>query len=68
MKFRVYRCVFVVCSIYFKKFFKKFEVDSFLVIEIDFFRFDIFEEVLNYMYTVKIFVKKEDVNLMMLSG
>ncbi|KAF3825532.1 hypothetical protein GH733_005514 [Mirounga leonina] len=36
--------------------------------EIDFLRSDIFEEVLNYTYTAKISVKKEDVNLMMSSG
>lgn len=38
------------------------------MIEIDFIRSDIFEEVLNYMYTSKISVKKRDVNLMMSSG
>lgn len=38
------------------------------MIEIDFIRSDIFEEVLNYMYTAKISVKKKDVNLMMSSG
>lgn len=38
------------------------------MIEIDFIRSDIFEEVLNYMYTAKIAVKKKDVNLMMSSG
>lgn len=38
------------------------------MIEIDFIRSDIFEEVLNYMYTAKISVKKRDVNLMMSSG
>ncbi|CAI5671297.1 unnamed protein product [Oreochromis niloticus] len=43
-------------------------VDNSSVIEIDFIRSDIFEEVLNYMYTAKISVKKKDVNLMMSSG
>lgn len=38
------------------------------MIEIDFIRADIFEEVLNYMYTARISVKKKDVNLMMSSG
>ena len=47
---------------------KKHEVDNSSVIEIDFIRSDIFEEVLNYMYTAKISVKKRDVNLMMSSG
>lgn len=44
------------------------QVDNSSVIEIDFIRSDIFEEVLNYMYTSKICVKKKDVNLMMSSG
>lgn len=44
------------------------QVDNSSVIEIDFIRSDIFEEVLNYMYTSKISVKKRDVNLMMSSG
>lgn len=44
------------------------QVDNSSVIEIDFIRSDIFEEVLNYMYTAKISVKKKDVNLMMSSG
>ncbi|KAF3848338.1 hypothetical protein F7725_014835 [Dissostichus mawsoni] len=44
------------------------DVDNSSVIEIDFIRSDIFEEVLNYMYTAKISVKKRDVNLMMSSG
>lgn len=44
------------------------QVDNSSVIEIDFIRSDIFEEVLNYMYTAKISVKKRDVNLMMSSG
>ncbi|CAF87504.1 unnamed protein product, partial [Tetraodon nigroviridis] len=43
-------------------------VDNSSVIEIDFIRSDIFEEVLNYMYTARISVKKKDVNLMMSSG
>lgn len=43
-------------------------MDNSSVIEIDFIRSDIFEEVLNYMYTAKISVKKKDVNLMMSSG
>lgn len=43
-------------------------MDNSSVIEIDFIRSDIFEEVLNYMYTSKISVKKRDVNLMMSSG
>ncbi|KAM4027876.1 zinc finger and BTB domain-containing protein 14 isoform 1-T1 [Anomaloglossus baeobatrachus] len=68
VKFRAHRCVLAACSTYFKKLFKKLEVDSSSVIEIDFLRSDIFEEVLNYMYTSKIAVKKEDVNLMMSSG
>ncbi|KAK2517903.1 hypothetical protein Q9233_012824 [Columba guinea] len=68
VKFRAHRCVLAACSTYFKKLFKKLEVDSSSVIEIDFLRSDIFEEVLNYMYTAKISVKKEDVNLMMSSG
>lgn len=44
------------------------QLDNSSVIEIDFIRSDIFEEVLNYMYTAKISVKKRDVNLMMSSG
>lgn len=44
------------------------QVDNSSVIEIDFIRSDIFEEVLNYMYTAKISVRKKDVNLMMSSG
>ncbi|XP_043922437.1 zinc finger and BTB domain-containing protein 14 isoform X2 [Protopterus annectens] len=68
VKFRAHRCVLAACSTYFKKLFKKLEVDSSSVIEIDFLRSDIFEEVLNYMYTARISVKKEDVNLMMSSG
>lgn len=68
VKFRAHRCVLAACSNYFKKLFKKHEVDSSSVIEIDFIRSDIFEEVLNYMYTAKISVKKKDVNLMMSSG
>lgn len=68
VKFRAHRCVLAACSTYFKKLFKKLEVDSSSVIEIDFLRSDIFEEVLNYMYTAKISVKREDVNLMMSSG
>ncbi|MBN3302682.1 zinc finger and BTB domain-containing protein 14 [Amia ocellicauda] len=68
VKFRAHRCVLAACSNYFKKLFKKHEVDNSSVIEIDFLRSDIFEEVLNYMYTAKISVKKEDVNLMMSSG
>ncbi|XP_028825475.1 zinc finger and BTB domain-containing protein 14 isoform X2 [Denticeps clupeoides] len=68
VKFRAHRCVLAACSNYFKKLFKKHEVDSSSVIEIDFLRSDIFEEVLNYMYTAKISVKKKDVNLMMSSG
>ncbi|TRY96095.1 hypothetical protein DNTS_025484 [Danionella cerebrum] len=68
VKFRAHRCVLAACSNYFKKLFKKHEVDSSSVIEIDFIRADIFEEVLNYMYTAKISVKKRDVNLMMSSG
>uniref|UniRef100_A0A8C0IR42 BTB domain-containing protein n=1 Tax=Chelonoidis abingdonii TaxID=106734 RepID=A0A8C0IR42_CHEAB len=54
VKFRAHRCVLAACSTYFKKLFKKLEVDSSSVIEIDFLRSDIFEEVLNYMYTAKI--------------
>ncbi len=68
VKFRAHRCVLAACSNYFKKLFKKHEVDSSSVIEIDFIRSDIFEEVLNYMYTARISVKKKDVNLMMSSG
>ncbi|KAG2457966.1 zinc finger and BTB domain-containing protein 14 [Polypterus senegalus] len=68
VKFRAHRCVLAACSNYFKKLFKKHDVDNSSVIEIDFLRSDIFEEVLNYMYTAKISVKKEDVNLMMSSG
>ncbi|KAM9333800.1 zinc finger and BTB domain-containing protein 14-like isoform 3-T3 [Pholidichthys leucotaenia] len=68
VKFRAHRCVLAACSNYFKKLFKKHEVDNSSVIEIDFIRSDIFEEVLNYMYTAKISVKKRDVNLMMSSG
>uniref|UniRef100_A0A3Q4HM09 Zinc finger and BTB domain containing 14 n=1 Tax=Neolamprologus brichardi TaxID=32507 RepID=A0A3Q4HM09_NEOBR len=68
VKFRAHRCVLAACSNYFKKLFKKHEVDNSSVIEIDFIRSDIFEEVLNYMYTAKISVKKKDVNLMMSSG
>lgn len=68
VKFRAHRCVLAACSNYFKKLFKKHEVDSSSVIEIDFIRSDIFEEVLNYMYTAKISVKKKDINLMMSSG
>ncbi|XP_016114520.1 zinc finger and BTB domain-containing protein 14-like [Sinocyclocheilus grahami] len=68
VKFRAHRCVLAACSNYFKKLFKKHEVDSSSVIEIDFIRSDIFEEVLNYMYTAKISVRKKDVNLMMSSG
>lgn len=59
VKFRAHRCVLAACSTYFKKLFKKLEVDSSSVIEIDFLRSDIFEEVLNYMYTAKISVKKK---------
>uniref|UniRef100_A0A3Q3ETG4 Zinc finger and BTB domain containing 14 n=1 Tax=Kryptolebias marmoratus TaxID=37003 RepID=A0A3Q3ETG4_KRYMA len=68
VKFRAHRCVLAACSNYFKKLFKKHEVDNSSVIEIDFIRSDIFEEVLNYMYTAKISIKKKDVNLMMSSG
>ncbi|XP_029518557.2 zinc finger and BTB domain-containing protein 14 isoform X2 [Oncorhynchus nerka] len=68
VKFRAHRCVLAACSNYFKKLFKKHEVDNSSVIEIDFIRSDIFEEVLNYMYTAKITVKKKDVNLLMSSG
>uniref|UniRef100_H3CFJ1 Zinc finger and BTB domain containing 14 n=1 Tax=Tetraodon nigroviridis TaxID=99883 RepID=H3CFJ1_TETNG len=68
VKFRAHRCVLAACSNYFKKLFKKHEVDNSSVIEIDFIRSDIFEEVLNYMYTARISVKKKDVNLMMSSG
>uniref|UniRef100_A0A2K5CQW0 Zinc finger and BTB domain containing 14 n=1 Tax=Aotus nancymaae TaxID=37293 RepID=A0A2K5CQW0_AOTNA len=68
VKFRAHRCVLAACSTYFKKLFKKLEVDSSSVIEIDLLGSDIFEEVLNYKYTAKISVKKEDVNLMMSSG
>ncbi|KAM6953725.1 zinc finger and BTB domain-containing protein 14 [Aplochiton taeniatus] len=68
VKFRAHRCVLAACSNYFKKLFKKHEVDNSSVIEIDFIRSDIFEEVLNYMYTAKISVRKKDVNLMMSSG
>uniref|UniRef100_H2MZL2 Zinc finger and BTB domain containing 14 n=1 Tax=Oryzias latipes TaxID=8090 RepID=H2MZL2_ORYLA len=68
VKFRAHRCVLAACSNYFKKLFKKHEVDNSSVIEIDFIRSDIFEEVLNYMYTARISVKKRDVNLMMSSG
>lgn len=68
VKFRAHRCVLAACSNYFKKLFKKHEVDNSSVIEIDFIRADIFEEVLNYMYTARISVKKKDVNLMMSSG
>ncbi|CAL8292366.1 unnamed protein product [Lota lota] len=68
VKFRAHRCVLAACSNYFKKLFKKHEVDNSSVIEIDFIRSDIFEEVLNYMYTSKISIKKRDVNLMMSSG
>ncbi|MGH0142152.1 UNVERIFIED_CONTAM: hypothetical protein FKN15_075816 [Acipenser sinensis] len=68
VKFRAHRCVLAACSNYFKKLFKKHKVDNSSVIEIDFLRSDIYEEVLNYMYTAKISVKKEDVNLMMSSG
>ncbi|XP_053716223.1 zinc finger and BTB domain-containing protein 14 isoform X1 [Synchiropus splendidus] len=68
VKFRAHRCVLAACSKYFKKLFKKHEVDNSSVIEIDFIRSDIFEEVLNYMYTSKISVKRRDVNLMMSSG
>ncbi|KAF1373386.1 hypothetical protein PFLUV_G00260030 [Perca fluviatilis] len=68
VKFRAHRCVLAACSNYFKKLFKKHEVDNSSVIEIDFIRSDIFEEVLNYMYTAKISVRKRDVNLMMSSG
>ncbi|TMS01197.1 hypothetical protein E3U43_001041 [Larimichthys crocea] len=60
VKFRAHRCVLAACSNYFKKLFKKHEVDNSSVIEIDFIRSDIFEEVLNYMYTAKISVKKRD--------
>ncbi|XP_042188048.1 zinc finger and BTB domain-containing protein 14 [Callorhinchus milii] len=68
VRFRAHRCILAACSTYFKKLFKKLEVDSSSVIEIDFLRSDIFEEVLNYMYTSQISVKREDVNLMMSSG
>ncbi|XP_061614361.1 zinc finger and BTB domain-containing protein 14 isoform X2 [Phyllopteryx taeniolatus] len=68
VKFRAHRCVLAACSNYFKKLFKKHEVDNSSVIEIDFIRSDIFEEVLNYMYTAKISIKKRDINLMMSSG
>lgn len=68
VKFRAHRCVLAACSNYFKKLFKKHEVDNSSVIEIDFIRSDIFEEVLNYMYTAKISVKIKDVNLMISSG
>ncbi|KAJ3611814.1 hypothetical protein NHX12_021827 [Muraenolepis orangiensis] len=68
VKFRAHRCVLAACSNYFKKLFKKHEVDNSSVIEIDFIRSDIFEEVLNYMYTSRISIKKRDVNLMMSSG
>uniref|UniRef100_G3N855 Zinc finger and BTB domain containing 14 n=1 Tax=Gasterosteus aculeatus aculeatus TaxID=481459 RepID=G3N855_GASAC len=49
VKFRAHRCVLAACSNYFKKLFKKHEVDNSSVIEIDFIRSDIFEEVLNYI-------------------
>lgn len=68
VKFRAHRCVLAACSLYFKKLFKKHEVDSSSVIEIDFIRSDIFEEVLNYMYTSRISIRTRDVNLMMSSG
>ncbi|XP_077410822.1 zinc finger and BTB domain-containing protein 14 [Vanacampus margaritifer] len=68
VKFRAHRCVLAACSNYFKKLFKKHEVDNSSVIEIDFIRSDIFEEVLNYIYTAKISIKKRDINLMMSSG
>ncbi|RVE59193.1 hypothetical protein OJAV_G00201730 [Oryzias javanicus] len=45
VKFRAHRCVLAACSNYFKKLFKKHEVDNSSVIEIDFIRSDIFEEV-----------------------
>ena len=65
VKFHAHRCVLTACSTYLKKLFKKLELDSLSVIELDFIRSHIFEEVLNYRYTTKIFVKKEDINLMM---
>ncbi|KAM9712660.1 zinc finger and BTB domain-containing protein 14 isoform 1-T4 [Menidia menidia] len=68
VKFRAHRCVLAACSNYFKKLFKKHEVDNSSVIEIDFIRSDIFEEVLNYMYTSRVSIRKHDINLMMSSG
>ncbi|XP_036842543.1 zinc finger and BTB domain-containing protein 14 [Oncorhynchus mykiss] len=68
VEFRAHRCVLAACSIYFKKLFKKQnEVDN-SIVELDFIRSDIFEEVLNYMYTARLAVRKKDINLMMSSG
>ncbi|XP_070296310.1 zinc finger and BTB domain-containing protein 14 [Salvelinus sp. IW2-2015] len=68
VEFRAHRCVLAACSIYFKKLFKKQnDVDN-SIVELDFIRSDIFEEVLNYMYTARLAVRKKDINLMMSSG
>uniref|UniRef100_A0A3B4A564 Zinc finger and BTB domain containing 14 n=1 Tax=Periophthalmus magnuspinnatus TaxID=409849 RepID=A0A3B4A564_9GOBI len=68
IEFRAHRCVLAACSNYFKKLFKKQSDEDNSIVELDFIRSDIFEEVLNYMYTARLAVRKKDINMMMSSG
>lgn len=68
IEFRAHRCVLAACSNYFKKLFKKQNDEDNSIVELDFIRSDIFEEVLNYMYTARLSVRKKDINMMMSSG
>lgn len=68
IEFRAHRCVLAACSLYFKKLFKKQSDEDNSIVELDFIRSDIFEEVLNYMYTARLAVRKKDINMMMSSG
>lgn len=68
IEFRAHRCVLAACSNYFKKLFKKQSEEDNSIVELDFIRSDIFEEVLNYMYTARLAVRKKDINMMMSSG
>ncbi|XP_034008972.1 zinc finger and BTB domain-containing protein 14-like isoform X1 [Trematomus bernacchii] len=68
IEFRAHRCVLAACSNYFKKLFKKQTEEDNSIVELDFIRSDIFEEVLNYMYTARLAVRKKDINMMMSSG